>query len=390
MYPHQLERLTGILDRHGLEALVATREANVAYVTGFRGLNHTVFETPQLAVFSRRGTALVVTNVEAASIVVDGIDVDHVVCFGSFLSAYDTRPGVDVKRIRDVMDARAPSPADALGRALDALGIAQGTIGLDESRLSPAAWERIVARLGSHKIVSAANHFLAARRVKGPWEIECLERGLHIAEEALNEVIATIAPGMTEREAVTLYQTEVIKRGGEPVPATIATGGRTWIPLPRPTDRALRAREIVRFDVGCVVAGYEATVARTAVAGDPDARLDATFAAVDAGLGAALSTVKPGVAASRVYTAAVDAAHGAGLEQFTASHIGHAIGLEPYERPKLAGEIETPLETGEVLRVELRHFEMGWAGLHVKETVLVTNGGCRSLNRSQRGLVVLT
>lgn len=42
-----------------------------------------------------------------------------------------------------------------------------------------------------------------------------------------------------------------------------------------------------------------------------------------------------------------------------------------------------------VLRVERRHFEMGWAGVHVKETVLVTNDGARSLNRSNRGLVVL-
>ena len=89
MYPHQAERLTEILDRNGLEALIATREANVAYITGFRGLNNTVFETPQFAVFSRHGTGLATTNVEIASIVADRIDVDHVACFGGFSSAYD-------------------------------------------------------------------------------------------------------------------------------------------------------------------------------------------------------------------------------------------------------------------------------------------------------------
>ena len=390
MYPHQAERLTDILDRHGLEALIATREANVAYITGFRGLNHATFETPQLAVYSRRGTGLVLTNVEAPSIVADAVDVDHVVCFGSFLAAYDEGPHGDVKRIRELMDGRAASPADAVGRVLDALGIARGTVGLDEGRLSPAGWERIATRLGGITLVPAANHFLAARRVKGPWEIECLERGLHVAEEALNEVIATIAPGMTEGEAVTLYQSEVVKRGGEPVPATIATGPRTWIPLPRPTDRALRAREVVRFDVGCVFGGYHATVARTAVVGEPDARVEQAFDAVDAGLAAAIAAVKPGAIPARVHAVAVEATQRAGLSTFTASHIGHAIGLEPYERPKLAPGVETPCETGEVLRIELRHFEMGWSGLHVKETVLVTSSGARSMNRSQRGLVVLT
>jgi Xaa-Pro dipeptidase len=389
MYPHQMQRLTEILDRHGLEALIATREANVAYITGFRGLNHTVFETPQYAVFSRRGTGLVVTNVEIASVVADRIDVDHIACFGGFSSGYDARPDGDVKRIRDLMDSRAPSPADALASTLDALGVPQGSVGLDESRLTPGAWQRIATRLAGHTVVPAANHFLSARRVKGPWEIECLGEGVRLAEEALNEVIAKLVPGMTELEAVTLYQSEVIKRGADPVPAIIATGPRTWIPLPLPTDRPLRAREIVRCDVGCVFRGYHATVARTAVAGEPNARLDSAFDAVQVGLDAALAAVKPGVPASRVYAAAVEAAHGAGLESFTAGHIGHAIGLEPYERPKLTRGVETPLEAGEVLRIELRHFEMGWAGVHVKETVLVTTDGARSLNRSNRGLVVL-
>jgi len=389
MYPHQAERLTGILDQHGLEALIATREPNVAYITGFRGLNHSVFETPQYAVFSRQGTGLVVTNVEIASIVADGTDVDHVACFGGFLAAHDAGHDGDVKRIRALMDSRAPSPADALASVLDALGVRQGAVGLDEGRVTPETWRRIVARLAGYTVVPGADHLLSARRVKGPWEIECLARAVRLAEEALNEVIQKLDPGMTEREAVTLYQSEVVKRGADPVPATIATGARSWIPLPRPTDRALRAREVVRFDVGCVLGGYHATVARTAVAGEPIARLESAYGAVQAGLEAALAAVRPGAPAARVHAAAVEAAHGAGLESFTASHIGHAIGLEPYERPKLARGIETPLETGEVLRVELRHFEMGWAGLHVKDTVLVTSGGARVLNRSSRGLLVL-
>ena len=389
MNPHQTERLTEILDGNGLEALIATREPNVAYVTGFRGLNHTVFETPQYAVFSRRGTGLVVTNVEIASIVADRIDADHVACFGGFLSAYDAHPDADVNRIRDLMDGRARGAADALASVLDALGVRQGTVGLDEGGVRPAGWQRMAARLTGLTVVPAADHFLAARRVKSPWEIEQLARGVLLVEEALNEVIAKLQPGMTEHEAVRLYQSEVVKRGADPVPAVIATGARTWIPLPLPSDRALRSRDVVRFDVGCVFGGYHATVARTAVAGKPEARLTSAYGAVQTGLEAAIAAVRPGVPASRIHAVAVEATHGAGLVTYPASHIGHAIGLEPYERPKLQRGSETPLVAGEILRIELRHFEMGWAGLHVKETVLVTTSGARVLNRSSRGLIVL-
>ena len=66
-----------------------------------------------------------------------------------------------------------------------------------------------------------------------------------------------------------------------------------------------------------------------------------------------------------------------------------SIGLEPYERPKLDRGNQTQLVAGEVLRIETPHYEHGWAGLNVKETVLVTSGGARVLNRSRRGLVVL-
>src|SRR4029453_6137622 len=85
---HQAERLTKILDDHGLEALVATREANVAYITDFRGIEHAVFETPQLAVFSRSGTGLAVAAVEIASAVEERIDVDHLACFDDFPAVY--------------------------------------------------------------------------------------------------------------------------------------------------------------------------------------------------------------------------------------------------------------------------------------------------------------
>ena len=389
MYPHQAERLTEILDRHGLEALVASREANVAYVTGFRGVSHTVFEAPQYAVFTRRGTGLVVPAVEIASIVADGIEVDQIACFGDVVATYDERAEPNVKRIRDLSESRVPDAVEALGRVLDALGVRAGTVALDEGRVTHEAWQRIAARLEARRLVPGAEHFLSARRVKGPWEIECLVRGLGIVEEALNEVIAKIAPGMTEREAVTLYQSEVLKRGGEPVPATIATGTRTWIPRPRATDRALRAGEIVRFDVGGVFDGYQATVARTAVAGDPHTRLDEAYRAVQAGLDAALDAIKPGVPGSRPHAAALEATRAAGLTSFTVRDVGHAIGLVAYEPPILADDVDTPFEAGEVLLIELRHFEMGWVGLHAKDTVLVTTGGARSLNRSSHGLVVL-
>jgi Xaa-Pro aminopeptidase len=99
--------------------------------------------------------------------------------------------------------------------------------------------------------------------------------------------------------------------------------------------------------------------------------------------------VKPGVTAGQIYDAVMTATRAAGLAHFVRGHVGHAIGLEPYERPKLDAGKATILEAGEVLRIEVPHHEIGWGGVAIRDTVLVTTTGGHALNRSARGLVVL-
>jgi Xaa-Pro aminopeptidase len=387
VYPHQIERLSAALESGGLSALVATTAANVQYLTGFRSLTEAVFHTPHFAVFTPRGTALVVPAVDLPPIVADAIAVDHVVCFGRFVAQYAEGSNAGA-RVRALTEQRAASPAEGLARALEALGV-RGAIGLDEGALTAATWQQMAARLAPLTLVPAADRLRAARRVKSPYEIECLARALGIAEEAANAVIQALKPGMTEREALIVYGTEVLKRGAELVPATIAFGEDTWIPASAPTDRVLRGGDLVRLDLGCVFKGYHASLARMAVTGEPGARQQVACDAVHAGLEAAVRAVSPGTPAGRIHEAAVAATRAAGLAAFERYHVGHGIGLEPYERPKLAADDPTPLEVGEVLRVEVPYFEIGWAGVNVRDTLLVTTRSCQVMNRSARALVVL-
>jgi Xaa-Pro aminopeptidase len=389
VYPHQIDRLETTLEHEGLAALVATSGANVFYTTGFRGLDHEIVRAQRFAVWTSRGGALVVPAVDVPHLMADGIEVDHVSTFGGFVCSYADTLAPHEQAIRERTEHREPSPGHALARALEALGVGEGRIGLDESHLTPAVWERLVRHLRGFTIVPAASALLDARRVKSPYEIECLARSLGIAEEALNAVLQMLEPGVTEREAEAVYQGEVLKREATLYPCSITFGDRTWIALAPPTDRALKMGELVRFDVGAVYKGYCASLARTAVMGEPGERQVLAAEAVQAGLEAGIDRVKPGVPAGQVYEAAVAATREAGLPGFQRGHVGHAIGLEPYERPKLDAVTTTPLETGEVLRIEVPHLEIGWGGVALRDTVLVTTTGSRTLNRSVRGLVVL-
>ncbi len=390
MYPHQSERLTAALEGAGVAALVGATPANLAYIAGYRSLLQASFRGMALyAVFTRGGTALVVSAADVPSVAVEGIAVDHVRCYGRLVLGPSQRPDETTRRITEWVRAPAATAADALADALEALDVRAGRVGLDEDGMSPAAWRRVSERLDPLTVVDGAEALAKARQVKGPWELECLQRALLIAEEGTNELIQALEPGTTEREAARRFAREVLERGAEPHAVLVQFGERTALPWAPPSDRALGRGELVRLDLGCAFKGYYASLGRTAVMGPPDARQQRVFDALHAGLQEAVDTIAPGVPAGRVFEAAIAAVRKAGLPDYDRGQIGHAIGLEPYERPKLAPGSGAALATGMALRVEMPYWEPGWGGVQIKDTVLITSRGHAVLNRSARGLVLL-
>ncbi|MBI3636161.1 MAG: aminopeptidase P family protein [Candidatus Rokubacteria bacterium] len=389
MYPHQADRLAQALASEGASALVGTTPANVFYVAGFASLVQRVYGNEVYAVYTSAGTGLVVPAIDAATVAGAAAAVDVVRCYGDFVFARGAAPG-DVGRRIDEWTARpATSAADALADVLDALGARTGAVRLDETGLTPPAWTRAIERLAPRVIRPGAAAFAGARMIKGPYEIECLGRALGIAEEAVNEVIQVLQPGVTEREAARIYDTAVLARGGEPYITTILMGERAAFPAAAQSESALRKGDLVRFDLGAVWKGYRSDLGRTAVMGEPDARQDTALAATQAGLEAALEAAAPGSSAADVFEKAIAATRAAGLPHFGRHHVGYGIGLEARESPVLGPGDTTALAAGMVLRVETPYYEPGWGGLHLKDTILVTRNGRRVMNRSHRGLVVL-
>jgi len=381
MYPHQAERLTAALESAGVDALVASSAANVAYVTGFRSLFRTVYPASEsYAIVTRGGTALVVPTIDAAAVTESDTDVTHVVCLDA--------AGAGAKRLRELTASPAASAGEALATALDALGVRRGKIGLDDAGLPSARRARLAERLSAFTLRPGSDALATARAVKGPYEIDCLRQALWAAEEAINVVLGMLEPGITEREAAIAFEREVGTRGAVPSATIIAFGPGSAIPAPWPSERALRAGDLVRFDLGCAVKGYHGDVARMAVMGEPSAHQQSQFDAILAGVQAALDTMRPGVTGAAVFDTVVTATRKAGLEGFDRHHVGHGIGLEPSESPSLAPD-GGALEAGMIVRVEAPYYVIGETGLNVKETALITRAGAQTLNRSHRGLVVL-
>lgn len=390
MEAHQQARLLGVLDAEGLDALVATTPENLFYVTGFRSISHAIFRGAELyGVFTRGGTGLVVPVIDTAGVAADGIACDRVACYGKFFFEYADPPGEAGEKIRQWTRAPAPSAADALAAVLADLGVAGRRVGLDEGNLFAPAWARLAARLAGTTLVPAYQLFRRARMVKSPAEVARLERAAQIAEAGIAAVLAILAPGVTERDAVRAYESEVVRQGASPYFSVITIGERAALADVYPSARALRPGDLVRFDLGCVYEGYRSDISRTAVLGAPAEKQARCYAAALAGERAAIEAMKPGVPVGRLFDVAVRVTREAGIPHYQRHHVGHGIGLEPYDPPTIAPGGDTALEPGMVFCVETPYYEHGWGGVQVEDAVEVTAAGARLLTRSSRELAIV-
>jgi Xaa-Pro aminopeptidase len=327
--------------------------------------------------------------IDTTGVAADPITVDRVACYGRFFFAYAAEPGAVGEKVQAWTARPAATPADALAAVLDDLGVSAGRAGVDEGNCVPATWQRLQERLGHFSLVPAYQLFRRARMVKAPDEVAALERAAQIAEAGIASVLAALRPGVTEIEAAEAYEHEVLRRGASPYFTVVTIGERAALADVYPSNRALRPGELVRFDLGCVWRGYRSDISRTAVHGAPSDKQARSYGAVLAGERAAIERMKPGVRVAEIFDTAVRVTRAHGLPHYQRHHVGHGIGLEPYDPPTITEGNETVLEAGMVFCVETPYYEHGWGGVQVEDAVEITASGPRLLTPSRADLIVV-
>ncbi len=390
MNDHVKTRLGQVLEAESLDALVATTTENLYYLTGFRSISHALFRGLELyGVFTRRGTGLVIPFIDTTGAAAGEIAVDQLACYGKFFFEYAEDPGVIGLKIRQWTAAPAASPADALATVLGDLGVLGRRIGVDEANVFPQAWQRLEERLAGTTLVPAYQLLRRARMVKSPEEVARLERAAQIAEDGIAAVLSMLKPGVTEAEAAQVYEQEVLRRGASPFFTVITIGERAALADVYPSERALRPGDLVRFDLGSIWQGYRSDISRTAVLGRPTEKQSRYYSAILAGEQAAIAAMKPGVPVSQIFDLAVRVTRERGIPHYQRHHVGHGIGLEPYDPPTINAATTTPLEPSMVFCVETPYYEHGWGGVQVEDAVEITPSGARRLTRSSQDLAII-
>ena len=221
------------------------------------------------------------------------------------------------------------------------------------------------------------------REAKEDFEVELIRQAAQMASEVFHEVAACIGVGQTETEIAARIEFELRKRGSEwhPFTTIVASGPRTALPHARSSLREVSVGDLLLFDFGAIVDGYCSDITRMAILGaEPDDKQALIHRIVSDAQENAKTAILPGMTGKEADQLARGVIEKAGFGSEFGHSLGHGIGLEVHEGPRLSRQSEVPLPTGAVVTIEPGVYIPGWGGVRLEDDVYLGADSVRVLS----------
>ena len=229
------------------------------------------------------------------------------------------------------------------------------------------------------------------RSIKTEQEIENIRQAAKIGDQAFAELLPKIRSGVSEIE-IALELEFLMRRAGasgmsfSPI---IASGPQSALPHARPSERILMYGDFVVFDFGCIVNGYCSDMTRTIVIGEPEEQHLLIYDLVLEAQLESLAADAPGRMGSEIDAIARDIITDAGYGEYFGHGLGHSLGLEIHESPRLSKADHTVLQPGMVVTVEPGVYLPGFGGVRIEDLVVVREDGHEVLTSTFKELYIV-
>jgi Xaa-Pro aminopeptidase len=346
------DRLAGQLAAAELDRMLVTDLVNVRYLTGFGGTNG--------ACVCGTETRLLLTDfryTERAEAEVEGWDVVTV-------------------------------GGDWLGGIAERLA---GRTGFEDDHASVRFHGRLRDKLADGvELVPAGGTVERLRRVKDGLELAAIAAAAELADEVWRWSLEQGLAGRSELDVAAAAEARIRELGGEPsFPAIVAAGPNGALPHAEPGEREIGRGELVVFDMGAKLDGYCSDGTRTFATGEPGERAREIYELVREAQGAALAAVRAGVGGEALDGVAREPIASAGHGERFGHGLGHGVGLEVHEAPRVSPRSEDVLEPGEVVTIEPGVYLPGELGVRIEDLVVVEPEGCRNLSGLTKELTLV-
>jgi Xaa-Pro aminopeptidase len=251
-------------------------------------------------------------------------------------------------------------------------------LAFDDAHMSVKDHVRLAGMLRAGiELVPAGGAVEALRAVKDADELEAIRAAARLADDALTEVLGRGLVGRTEREVALDLEFTMRRMGAQAAsfPPIVAAGEHGALPHATPRDVAIPAGTLVVVDWGAQLDGYASDCTRTYATGDIDPRDGQVYELVLQAQEAALAAVRSGPTGREVDAVARSIIDAAGHAEHFGHGLGHGVGLDVHEGPRLSKQGETALAAGMVVTVEPGVYVPGAVGVRIEDLVIVTDDG---------------
>ena len=356
--PRRVAALRDGLTTAHVDALLVTSLANVRYLTGFSG-------SSALLLVSQR-ESLLITDFRYKTQVADEVG--------------------DAARV--VIEPQ--SLWSGLLQQLAQLGGLQ-VIGFESAHLLHRDFQRLMEAGARWQWRPTLDLVETLRERKDASEVKRIERAAAVAIRALERTLAEVRVGMTELQVAGLLERALRDEGSEgfPFPSIVATGPRSALPHARASNAKIRDGDLLLLDFGAEVEGYCADITRTVVVGRATDDQREVYEVVRQANEQAARDIRAGMTGRDADAIARGYIEQRGFGDLFGHGLGHGVGLEVHEAPRLARTADGALAEGAVVTIEPGVYRPGWGGVRIEDDVVLDAAGPRILTKFTRELLEL-
>lgn len=347
-------QLAGLTEK---EAILIHKPSNIFYLSGYTGEGLLAFG---------KGFQAIVTD------------------FRYTEQAERQAPGFEV-----LMVEKGVSHAALAAKLFQSHGIAN--VRYEDDRVTVRAFERLNRDMPGFAFSPLNGAPEKARRIKDDQELRLIEEACDISCRAFASLAERIRPGMTEKQLRIMLDYTMLEMGADGLAfdTIVASGVNGSLPHAIPSDKKVEMGEVITFDFGAKKGGYCADMTRNVALGKPGAEMQKIFDTVLLAQETCESMLAPGKCCRDIDAEARRIIDGAGYAGRFGHGLGHSVGIDIHEEPRLSPACEDLLEVGQTITVEPGIYVPGLGGVRIENTCAVTENGGRTLVHAQKALLIL-
>lgn len=353
--PKRLQAAIASLEQLSADALLVTDETNVRYLSGFTGDSSALLITPAQTIVLSDGR-------------------------------FETQIKIDCPGLASAIRPPTQQLHDLAGSLISDLKISR--VAIEAGNLTLATYRSLQASCEAIDLIETNGVVERLRTIKDAGEIELTRAAVRVAESALESVLGSLAPDMTERAIA--YEIEAQMRAlgasGCSFPPIVASGSAGALPHYDPGSAKIGDHNTLLIDWGAIYQGYASDLTRTFHRDSVSAQFRNAYEAVLQAQLAAIETIAPGIPASAVDAVARSVLEAAGLAEAFVHSLGHGIGLAIHEGPRVSPSSDETLVSGMIITIEPGVYFADNFGIRIEDDVLVTDSGHEVLSQLPKGL----